>query len=79
MFMYKDKTPVAKKEGDEKAKSEDFDIFSYIGIGELLLLLSLTCDGLTGAVQVCFFLIQSREELTLTLIIKNSQEANYFL
>ena len=56
MFMYKDKTPVAKtKEGEEQAKSGDFDIFSYIGIGELLLLLSLTCDGLTGAVQVCFY------------------------
>ena len=55
MFMYKDKTPVAAKtgEGADKAKADAiFDIWSYIGIGELLLLLSLTCDGLTGAVQV---------------------------
>jgi len=37
LFMYKDKP---------KSSTETF-----IGIGEILLLLSLTCDGLTGAVQ----------------------------
>jgi len=40
LFMYKDKA--AKAASDEG---------SNIGIGELLLILSLTCDGLTGAVQ----------------------------
>ena len=49
LFMYKDKAATPKAE--EKAET-DFDIFSYIGIGEILLLVSLTCDGLTGAVQV---------------------------
>ena len=54
MFMYKDKA-VKTPEGGDKAKADEiFDIWSYIGIGELLLLLSLTCDGLTGAVQVNF-------------------------
>ena len=47
--MYKDKAPPAKAEEKE---ASDFDIFSFIGIGEILLLVSLTCDGLTGAVQV---------------------------
>ena len=37
LFMYKDKP---------KSSTE-----STLGIGEILLLLSLTCDGLTGAVQ----------------------------
>lgn len=41
MFMYKDKTP-------QSAASDDS---SLIGFGEILLLASLTCDGLTGAVQ----------------------------
>ncbi|XP_040566265.1 solute carrier family 35 member B1 [Lepeophtheirus salmonis] len=41
LFMYKDQG---------KASSEKDDAFS-LGIGELLLILSLTCDGLTGAVQ----------------------------
>lgn len=50
LFMYKDKAAATSK-ADEKAKT-DFDIFSYIGIGEILLIISLTCDGLTGAVQV---------------------------
>ena len=49
LFMYKDKAATPKAE--EKTET-DFDIFSYIGIGEILLLVSLTCDGLTGAVQV---------------------------
>lgn len=40
LFMYKDQ---AKKTSDESAG---------LGFGELLLLLSLTMDGLTGAVQV---------------------------
>jgi len=40
LFMYKD-SAAAKAQGSD----------SLIGIGELLLLLSLTCDGLTGAVQ----------------------------
>jgi len=39
LFMYKDK---GSKSGDSG---------SMLGMGELLLLLSLTCDGLTGAVQ----------------------------
>ena len=40
LFMYKDSAA-------QKAGSSD----SLIGVGELLLLVSLTCDGLTGAVQ----------------------------
>jgi len=40
LFMYKDKAAKATDDGG-----------SIIGVGELLLLLSLTCDGLTGAVQ----------------------------
>merc|ERR1719427_306164 len=43
LFMYKDKAGAA-------AGSVDLDE-SVLGIGELLLLLSLTCDGLTGAAQ----------------------------
>ena len=54
MFMYKDKAVKTPEEGDKAKADEIFDIWSYIGIGELLLLLSLTCDGLTGAVQVNF-------------------------
>merc|ERR1719186_797236 len=41
LFMYKDKAGVAAGSVGE----------SVLGVGELLLLLSLTCDGLTGAVQ----------------------------
>merc|ERR1719369_472039 len=37
LFMYKDQAAVADDNG--------------LGVGELLLILSLTCDGLTGAVQ----------------------------
>jgi UDP-galactose transporter B1 len=57
MFMYKDKAAAAAKPDIKSKVVEAFDIFNYIGIGELLLLLSLTCDGLTGAVQVrnCWF------------------------
>lgn len=44
LFMFKDKG------GDSKTES-------YFGMGELLLLLSLTMDGLTGAIQVSYFLI----------------------
>merc|ERR1719222_523898 len=40
LFMYKDSAA-------QKAGSSD----GLIGVGELLLLVSLTCDGLTGAVQ----------------------------
>jgi len=40
LFMYKDKAAKTSEGGG-----------SLVGIGELLLLLSLTCDGLTGAVQ----------------------------
>merc|ERR1712156_1379505 len=40
LFMYKDSAA-------QKAGSGD----GLIGVGELLLLVSLTCDGLTGAVQ----------------------------
>lgn len=40
LFMYKDQAK--KSDGDSQG----------IGIGEVLLLLSLTMDGLTGAVQV---------------------------
>ena len=40
MFMYKDGS---KKTGDTGA--------GLIGVGEILLLVSLTCDGLTGAIQ----------------------------
>merc|ERR1719450_10242 len=40
LFMYKDSAA-------QKAGSSD----SLVGVGELLLLISLTCDGLTGAVQ----------------------------
>lgn len=39
LFMYKDKT-------------EQSSFETSVGLGELLLLLSLTMDGLTGAVQV---------------------------
>lgn len=39
LFMFKEKSSGSKNE-------------SYFGMGELLLLLSLTMDGLTGAVQV---------------------------
>lgn len=42
LFMYKDK---AAKVSDDSGSG------SLVGVGELLLLLSLTCDGLTGAVQ----------------------------
>merc|ERR1719431_2484392 len=41
LFMYKDKA------GSKATGSSD----SLIGVGEILLLVSLTCDGLTGAVQ----------------------------
>eukprot|EP00092_Neocalanus_flemingeri_P038380 GFUD01041783.1.p1 GENE.GFUD01041783.1~~GFUD01041783.1.p1 ORF type:complete len:331 (-),score=86.37 GFUD01041783.1:263-1255(-) len=41
LFMYKDKTGTTASSVGE----------SVLGAGELLLLLSLTCDGLTGAVQ----------------------------
>lgn len=47
LFMYKDSAAAASK----TATSENASI---IGIGEILLLLSLTMDGLTGAVQVIF-------------------------
>ena len=40
LFMYKDKAGKASGGSD-----------SLIGVGEVLLLVSLTCDGLTGAVQ----------------------------
>lgn len=40
MFMYKDSAAGKAGEGE-----------SLLGVGELLLILSLTCDGLTGAVQ----------------------------
>ena len=40
LFMYKDKADKASGGSD-----------SLIGVGEVLLLVSLTCDGLTGAVQ----------------------------
>jgi len=40
LFMYKDKAGKASADSD-----------SLIGVGEILLLVSLTCDGLTGAVQ----------------------------
>nr|ACO11738.1 Solute carrier family 35 member B1 [Caligus rogercresseyi] len=43
LFMYKDS-------GAAKGKSEDASAFS-LGIGELLLIFSLICDGLTGAIQ----------------------------
>lgn len=43
MFMYKDQV--------KKTVADDSSTF---GIGELLLLLSLTMDGLTGAVQVIY-------------------------
>lgn len=45
LFMYKDQV---KKSTDES---------SGLGIGEFLLLLSLSMDGLTGAVQVCKVLL----------------------
>lgn len=41
LFMYKDQQSSTQME-------------SAIGLGELLLILSLTMDGLTGAVQVSF-------------------------
>merc|ERR1719309_1889291 len=41
LFMYK----------DSAAKSSTAGSDSLIGVGELLLIASLTCDGLTGAVQ----------------------------
>merc|ERR1719447_532714 len=41
MFMYKD----SGKKGQGESSS------GFLGVGELLLLISLTCDGLTGAVQ----------------------------
>ena len=41
MFMYKDGSKKGAQEGE-----------GLIGVGEILLLVSLTCDGLTGAVQV---------------------------
>jgi len=41
MFMYKDSGK--KGQGDSSS--------GFLGVGELLLLISLTCDGLTGAVQ----------------------------
>ena len=41
LFMYKDKA------GSKATGGSD----SLIGVGEILLLVSLTCDGLTGAVQ----------------------------
>merc|ERR1719369_98574 len=41
LFMYK----------DNSAKTSGGSTDSLIGVGELLLLVSLTCDGLTGAVQ----------------------------
>ena len=43
IFMYKDNVGTNK---NTMTKGE-----SYVGVGELLLILSLTCDGLTGAVQ----------------------------
>lgn len=44
LFMFKEQ---AKKGGDPQS----------LGIGEVLLLLSLTMDGLTGAVQVLLLII----------------------
>ena len=41
MFMYKDGSKKGAQGGE-----------GLIGVGEILLLVSLTCDGLTGAVQV---------------------------
>ena len=41
MFMYKD----GSKKGGQGGEG-------LIGVGEVLLLVSLTCDGLTGAIQV---------------------------
>lgn len=54
LFMYKDKSGQSKFE-------------TSFGLGELLLLLSLTMDGLTGAVQV------------LSLYIFNNLFLRYFL
>ena len=45
MFMYKD----GSKKGGQGGEG-------LIGMGEILLLVSLTCDGLTGAVQVKYYL-----------------------
>ena len=36
----------------DSAASKSTGADSLLGVGEMLLLLSLTCDGLTGAVQV---------------------------
>jgi len=41
MFMYK----------DDKAKTAKSDSDGILGVGEILLLVSLTCDGVTGAIQ----------------------------
>ena len=42
LFMYKDKA--AAKGGEDEVGG--------LGLGELLLILSLACDGITGAIQV---------------------------
>lgn len=67
LFMYKDQ---AKKVTDS---SQSF------GIGEVLLLLSLTMDGLLGAVQVNTekvlrkFLINWKQYMEMSIIIINSR------
>lgn len=44
LFMYKDKAAASSSKGGEEGGS-------LIGLGELLLILSLACDGITGAIQ----------------------------
>ncbi len=45
LFMYKDKAGKKVAEGEEEEGG-------LLGLGELLLILSLACDGITGAIQV---------------------------
>jgi UDP-galactose transporter B1 len=45
LFMYKDKAVKKAAEGEEEEGG-------LLGLGELLLILSLACDGITGAIQV---------------------------
>jgi hypothetical protein len=44
LFMYKDKAGSKGAAGGEEG--------GLLGLGELLLILSLACDGITGAIQV---------------------------
>ncbi len=62
--MYKDKA--VKKAAAEGEEEEG----GLLGLGELLLILSLACDGITGAIQVKITVIQCCGSALVSLRIR---------